>query len=180
MVSVPVRGRTLKAIVAPHRCNCLVDALTFRQAMGLFPTGVTVVTACAPDGQPVGVTVNSFASVSLQPPLVLVCIDRAASTHDDLVAAGRYTVNVLAEGQTDVALNFATAPADRRFEAVAWEPGHEDVPRLRGVVAWLECALDSVHRAGDHSILVGRVLEVATHEREALVYHRGAYGAFAP
>ncbi len=147
--------------------------------MGRFPTGVTVVTACGPGGAPVGLTVNSFASVSLVPPLVLVCVDEGASTHADLVASSRYTVNVLSDDQTALALRFATTAADRRFDGVEWEMGDDGVPRLLGVAAWLECELDSRHRAGDHSILVGRVLGVGAFDREALVFHRGAYGVFA-
>ena len=139
-----------------------------------------MVTALASDRSPIGLTVNSFTSVSLDPPLVLVCIDRSASTHDSLVTAGRYTVNILAEDQSDVAAHFATAPAESRFDEVSWEMGDDGVPRIDGVSAWLECVLEGLHQAGDHSILVGRVRDLDEFEREALVFHRGAYGAFAP
>ena len=159
----------------------MVDPLAFREAMGRYPTGVTVVTALDGNGAPVGVTVNSFTSVSLAPPLVLVCIGLTSSSHDTLVAASRFRVHVLADDQTDIAARFAVTPSEQRFEGLEWqgdEPG--DPPCIADVAAWMTCAVDTVHRAGDHSILVGRVTAVGTSEREALVFHRGAYGVFTP
>lgn len=158
----------------------MVDALAFREAMGRYPTGVTVVTARDRSGAPVGLTVNSFTSVSLAPPLVLVCIDRASSSHDVMVEAGRFRINVLADDQTEVAARFATTPSEERFDGLSWEEDAPGPPRIHGVAAWLECALEAVHPGGDHSILVGRVLSVDTSDREALVFHRGAYGVFTP
>lgn len=148
--------------------------------MGRYPTGVTVVTARDPSGVPAGLTVNSFTSVSLDPPLVLVCIDRASNSHDLLVEAGRFRINVLADDQTEVAARFATGPSEERFDGLAWAEQDPGPPRIAGVAAWLDCDLEAVHAGGDHSILVGRVQAVGTTDREALVFHRGAYGVFTP
>ena len=158
----------------------MVDALSFREAMGRFPTGVTIVTARDPGDAPVGLTVSAFTSVSLEPPLVLVCVAATSNSHDVLLDAGRFTINVLADDQTDLAYRFATAPSEERFTDTAWVAGGNEAPRLEGVAAWLECELEEVHRGGDHSILIGRVVAVGTSEREALVYHRGAFGVFSP
>lgn len=159
----------------------MVDALAFREAMGRYPTGVTVVTALDADGAPVGVTVNSFTSVSLTPPLVLVCLGLTSSSHDALVATPRFRIHILADDQTDVAARFAVTPSEQRFDGLAWEGDEpDDPPRISDVAAWMSCTLDTVHRAGDHSILVGRVTAVGTSDREALVFHRGAYGVFTP
>ncbi len=156
-----------------------MDELTFREAMGQFPTGVTVVTALDGRGLPYGLTVNSFTSVSLEPPLVLVCVDRASNSHDALVHYGRFAVNVLAKDQAILANNFAVGPSRDRFRATDWKLGAAGLPLLEGTAAWCECKVEAVHRAGDHSILVGRVTGVGSSNREALVFHQGAYGVFA-
>lgn len=154
-----------------------IDALMFREALGRFPTGVTVVTAVGSDGEPYGLTVNSFTSVSLSPPLILVCIDRLSNSHDILVEAGHFVVNVLSEDQGDLAVRFATGTPEERFDVASWQPGPGGDPVLRGVVAWFACSLHAIHRAGDHSILLGHVMDLGTREGDALVFHRGRYGA---
>lgn len=157
-----------------------MDAQRFRQVLGSYPTGVTVVTGRGGNGEPFGLTVNSFTSVSLDPPLVLVCIDRLSSSHDPLVEGGSFAVNVLARDQTALAARFATEPSAERFLDLAWEEGPLGDPVLPGAVAWLACRLAAVHPAGDHSILVGRVEELDASDREALVFHRGGYAVVAP
>lgn len=149
------------------------EELSFRQVMGVFPTGVAVVAARGADGVLCGMTVNSFTSVSLDPPLVLVCIDRGASTHDCLVGAPGFTVSILAEHQTEMATRFAFGPADARFRDEEWESGDALVPV--GAAAWVACDAEAVHEGGDHSILVGRVRSVGTGAGEALVFYRGRY-----
>ena len=156
-----------------------MDAQRFREVVGSYPTGVTVVTARNGGGAPFGLTVNSFTSVSLDPPLVLVCIDRLSSSHDPLIESGTFVVNILASDQTAVAARFATDPSGDRFVGLAWEEGPLGDPVLPDGVAWLACTVQQVHEAGDHSILVGQVEEVAVAEREALVFHRGSYAAVA-
>lgn len=148
----------------------------FRQVMRTFPTGVTVVAARDGEGLPVGLTVNAFTSVSLDPPMVLICIDRRSSSHDVLVERGTFTVNVLASGQEALAERFAADPADGRFAGVAWREGPNGAPVLDGTAAWLACALEAVHAGGDHSILVARVEDAWAAVTPSLVFFRGAYG----
>lgn len=147
--------------------------------MGRFPTGVTVVTARDGEGVPVGLTVSAFASVSLDPPLVLVCIDRASQSHDLLLSAGSFAVNVLSAAQGALARRFASDPSEGRFDGVAWSGGPGEAPVLEGVSAWLACAVEAAHEAGDHTIVVGRVDEAGVGTEEALAYYRGAFTTLA-
>lgn len=147
--------------------------------MGRFPTGVTVVAALDPAGAALGLTVNAFTSVSLDPPLVLVCIDRRASSHDPLMSASHFTVNILGADQADVATRFASEPSQGRFDDVAWRPGRTGAPLLEGVTAWLECSRYQVLDGGDHSILVGRVEGVGDQPGPSLVFHRGSFESTA-
>jgi flavin reductase (DIM6/NTAB) family NADH-FMN oxidoreductase RutF len=156
------------------------EELSFRQVMGVFPTGVTVVAARGKDGDPCGLTVNSFTSVSLDPPLILVCIDRDSSTHDRLVEVGTFTVSILAAHQTDLATRFAFDPAEARFRDEEWRSEHDGALVPEGAAAWMVCDLDAVHEGGDHSILVGRVRHLGAGDSEALVFYRGRYGTVSP
>ncbi len=144
--------------------------------MGRFPTGVTVVASTARDGTPVGLTVNSFTSVSLDPPLVLVCIDRGSSSHDPIVEGGGFAVSILADDQEKVARRFAFDPSETRFDAVGWRPSGAGSPVLDGSAAWVDCRLEEIIPAGDHSILLGHVIESGVSDREPLVFHGGNYG----
>ena len=148
--------------------------------MGAFPTGVTVVTAMGEDGAPLGLTVNSFTSVSLDPPLVLVCIDTGSNSHDRLVASGSFAVNVLAAEHDALARRFASLPADGRFDGLSWAPGPTGAPILAGMAAWLACTVEAVYPGGDHSIVVGRVAEAQSAPAPALLFHRGTLGALDP
>jgi flavin reductase (DIM6/NTAB) family NADH-FMN oxidoreductase RutF len=145
--------------------------------MGMFPTGVTVVAARNPNGTPLGLTVNSFTSVSLDPPMVLVCIDREASSHDRLVRSDSFAVSILSTVQAPVARTFAQEPSESRFEGVGWATGPTGDPLMEGCAAWVACSLDAVHPAGDHSILVGRVQACGVGRGEALAFYRSRYGA---
>ena len=144
--------------------------------MGHFATGVTVVTSVAADGTPVGTTANAVTSLSLDPPLVLVCFDLASLTLEAIRAHGAFAVNVLAEPQRDLSASFA-----RRGFAAAWDevrhrPGRTGSPRLHGVLAVLDCTIEARLPGGDHEIIVGRVREVeVAGEGVPLVYWRGAY-----
>lgn len=151
--------------------------MAFRKVMGTYPTGVTVVTARDAKGEPVGLTVNSFTSVSLDPPLVLVCIDRSAASHDRLLNAGSFAVNILASDQAGIALRFAAEPSGGRFDGVDWHEGPTGAPLLAGASAWLSCTLQDALPAGDHSILLALVDEAAVGPSEALAFCRGSYGA---
>jgi flavin reductase (DIM6/NTAB) family NADH-FMN oxidoreductase RutF len=153
-----------------------IESRTFRRMMGRFPTGVTVVAARNVDGEPYGLTVNSFTSVSLDPPLVLVCIDRKANSHDPLLASDTFAVSILAAHQADIAARFADAPSDERFHDLPWEAGPNGDPILEGAAAWVACSVWESHGAGDHTILVGRVESLGEGDADALVFHRSRYG----
>ena len=155
----------------------MLDSRAFRQVMGTFPTGVTVVTASDPGGTPLGLTVNSFTSVSLDPPLVLVCIGRASASHDRLVASGSFGVSILAADQAGVAWRFAAEPSEGRFDGVGWQEAPGGAPVLSGAAAWLACSLEEVHAGGDHSILVGRVEAAGGSDAPALAFYRGSFGS---
>lgn len=150
----------------------------FRDALGQFATGVTVVTARLPDGQPVGLTVSSFNSVSLAPPLVLWSLARSASTLEALLHSPHYAINVLSAGQEPLALQFAAKAADR-FDGVAHVPGPQGSPMLQGAAVTLECRNRSRHEEGDHIIFVGEVLSLHPHPTpvDPLIYHGGRFYA---
>nr|WP_295107295.1 flavin reductase family protein [uncultured Caulobacter sp.] len=147
----------------------------FRKAMGSFAAGVTVVTACH-DGRLVGTTVSAFSSVSMDPPLVMVCLKRDSRTLAALNQARTFCINILAQEQGDLAYRFAKSGTDDRFALTAVEAGVCGAPLLAGCVAAVECALHAAHDGGDHEILVGRVLRVVTDETKTpLVYVRGGF-----
>ncbi|MEM7500099.1 MAG: flavin reductase family protein [Pseudomonadota bacterium] len=152
------------------------DAL--RKALGAFATGVTIVTTCERDaegeGTPVGFTANSFTSVSLAPPILLVCLAHTAASYELFCASDTFAVNVLAAGQQDTAKVFATRGADK-FANVAWSPGERGAPLIDGSLARFDCAIHERVTAGDHDILIGRVLAFSREEGRALVYHAGSF-----
>jgi flavin reductase (DIM6/NTAB) family NADH-FMN oxidoreductase RutF len=151
------------------------DPRTLRDAMGCFATGVTVVTAVDTDGTPVGLTANSFTSVSLDPPLLLVCIANASGTAPALREAAHFGVNVLQIGQQPASNRFATRGEDR-FANLPWAPGQTGVPLLGSSLVSFECQRESLHEAGDHFILVGRVVRAQFEpHRDPLLYFRGKY-----
>ena len=152
----------------------------FREVMSRFPTGVTVVAGVRDGEDPFGLTVNSFASVSLDPPLVLVCINRASSSHDALLEASSFGISILAEDQAFLAARFASDPPETRFDDVGWSRAPLGAPYLLGAVAWLECTRYAAYPGGDHTILVGRVESTGGDDTESLLFHRGGFGSAAP
>ena len=151
------------------------DPRTLRDAMGCFATGITIVTALDAEGTPVGLTANSFTSVSLDPPLLLVCIANTAGTAPALRAAAHFGVNVLQIGQQPTSNRFA-AKGEDRFANQPWAPGQTGVPLLGGSLVSFECQHESLHEAGDHFILVGRVVRAQFEpHRDPLLYFRGKY-----
>lgn len=151
------------------------DARTFRDALGCFATGVTVVTAIGPDSLPIGLTANSFTSVSLDPPLLLVCIANNAGSAPALREAERFAVNVLQIGQQPTSNRFAGKGEDR-FAATPWEVGEFGTPVLTGSLGSFECESQDIHDGGDHFILVGCVLKaIFEPRRDPLLYFRGKY-----
>ncbi|MEM9043860.1 MAG: flavin reductase family protein [Pseudomonadota bacterium] len=151
-----------------------LDPTELRQALGRFATGVTIVTAIDEKGQPVGFTANSFTSVSLDPPLLLVCLAHKAFSYRTFRQAESFVVNVLAAGQEDTAMLFATSGADK-FGGMAWEPGVMGAPLMPNCLAQFDCAMHQRVIAGDHDILMGRVIGFAHKEGSALVYHSGSF-----
>jgi flavin reductase (DIM6/NTAB) family NADH-FMN oxidoreductase RutF len=151
------------------------DARALRDAFGCFTTGVTVVTTCAEDGRQVGFTVNAFSSVSLDPPLALVCVDNKASSLPFLEASGKFAVNVLHSEQEPLARQFTLKAADR-FEGLDCETWDVGVPILPGCMANFEMETVQAIDAGDHRIFIGRILKVRFDpEHEPLVYLRGKF-----
>lgn len=143
--------------------------------MGQFASGVTVVTGRGVDGRPVGATISAFSSLSLDPPLVLFCLDRGATCLPAFTQGPAFIVNVLASDQADISNTFA-GPAEDRFATVAHGSGANGCPRLNGCLATVECAREAVHDGGDHVIILGRVTALDVHDdRDPLVYFRGAY-----
>jgi (E)-2-((N-methylformamido)methylene)succinate hydrolase len=153
------------------------DGAAFRKACGAFLTGVTVVASMQDDGQPRGFTANSFTSVSLDPPLVSVCIARTASSYPIFAAARHFSVNILAETQADISSLFATKSADK-FAKTAWRCGPTGSPILSDVAAWFDCRRHDVVEAGDHIILIGEVVGFDHSLANPLGYCRGAHVAF--
>ncbi|SEH18475.1 NADH-FMN oxidoreductase RutF, flavin reductase (DIM6/NTAB) family [Sphingopyxis sp. YR583] len=151
------------------------DPRTLRDAMGCFATGITIVTALDAAGSPVGLTANSFTSVSLDPPLLLVCIANTAGTAPALREAGHFGVNVLQIGQQPTSNRFA-AKGEDRFANQPWAPGQTGVPLLGSSLVSFECERESLHEAGDHFILIGRVVRAQFEpHRDPLLYFRGKY-----
>lgn len=160
-----------------------IDQGELRQALGAFLTGVTILTARGEDGEPIGMTANSFTSVSLDPPLVLVCIGEHASSYAAMAVADRFAVHVLAEDQDELSTTFARSAgkgADK-FGAIDWHPGLGDVPLLEDYLTRLECRTTQRIPAGDHVVLVGEVERLDTDEgdRPPLGFLRGKYTALA-
>ena len=156
-----------------------VDAATFRAAMSGFPTGVTVVTVASPDGGRYGMTVNAFASVSLEPPLVLICLAGTGRGHELIRDAGVFSVNVLGEEQDDLSRWFADRrrPMDSTmFAGVAVQLGATGCPVLIDAAASFDCCVHRVVEAGDHVVVLGRVVALRHRpERAPLVFHGGSY-----
>ncbi len=155
-----------------------IDADTFRHVLGRFPSGVTVVTVrgtAGPRGSDYGMTVSAFASLSLDPPLVLVCIGDDATIAGAVAAAQHFAVNVLAEDQAALARRFAEPNADR-FDGAGISRGMHELALLDGAVATLQCAIVDRHRGGDHTIIVGEILAAtAVEDGRPLIYQRGEY-----
>ncbi|MEN5061894.1 flavin reductase [Luteimonas sp. TWI1416] len=145
-----------------------------RDAFGAFMTGVTVVTTTNTAGTPLGFTANSFASVSLDPPLLLVSIANSSGNYDAFANGGHFAINVLAEGQKQVSSTFASR-VDDRFGSVQWRMSEHGNPLLDGVGAWFDCTTHSVVPAGDHAILIGRIEAFASSGQAGLGYYRGGY-----
>ena len=151
------------------------DPRTLRDALGCFATGVTVVTCLGPDGNPAGLTVNSFTSVSLDPPLLLVCLHKMAASATALTEASHFAVNVLQTGQQPASIRFATRDEDR-FGTTPWACGEAGAPILKDSLGVFECERYAVHDGGDHQILIGQVVKASFDgSLDPLLFFRGRY-----
>ncbi len=151
------------------------DPRTLRDALGCFATGVTVVTCLDTKGKPAGLTVNSFTSVSLDPPLILVCLAKQAASASTLIEAKEFAINVLHTGQQPASITFSTRHPDR-FGATPWSRGELGAPILEASLGVFECKAHAVHDGGDHHILVGEVVKASFDASlDPLLYFRGKY-----
>ena len=151
----------------------------FRQVLGHFCTGVTVVTA-VDGGEPVGFACQAFTALSLNPPLVLFCPGRRSTAWRRIERAGHFCVNVLAEGQAELSRVFGTSGADK-FAGVSWSPSPAGAPILDGVLTWVDCGVEAVHEAGDHYVVIGRVTALGPYRDDRpLLFYRGRYTGTAP
>ncbi len=155
------------------------DTRYFRNALGRFATGVTVITTCAPDGGFVGLTVSSFNSVSLEPPLILWSLDSGASVLGAFLQCTHFAVNVLAESQVELSRRFA-GDAANRFAGVDFRLGAGGAPLIAGCAAWFDCRNRTHHEAGDHVIFIGEVEACGHDHAPPLIWHGSTYGVKAP
>ena len=177
MMSLTAPDEVNKRLLGFLASTSEIDAKSFRRALGAFTTGVTVVATNQRDGGPRGFTANSFTSVSLDPPLVLVCIAKSASSYAVFSEADSFAISVLAENQRDTSGLFASKAADK-FERASWHASGSGNPVISGAAAWFDCRKHSLVDAGDHAILIGRVTEFGDTPANPLGYCRGAYVTF--
>ena len=150
----------------------------FRQALGRFASGVTVVTCKSEGGDPCGITVSAFSSLSLEPALVLICIDKRASVHEELKEGRSFAVNFLAQDQEAISRRFASRDEDR-FKGLGYHEGQTGAPLIDGALAYIECRVAHSYPGGDHTIFVGQVETSGVNEGKPLLYFRGGYSSIA-
>lgn len=151
-----------------------IDKNELRRVMGHFATGVTVITTISKDGRPFGLTANAFSSVSLVPPLLLVCVDKKAESYPYFEESKVFTVNILAEDQEALSRRFAVSGGDK-FQGVAYHSGANGAPIIDGTLAYAECKLYGSCDAGDHTVYLGEIEQAATIDHKPLVFYRGGY-----
>ncbi|NQU57642.1 MAG: flavin reductase family protein [Rhodospirillales bacterium] len=156
-----------------------IDKLIFRKVLGRFATGITIVTGLSDAKMAVGLTVNAFTSLSLEPPLVLFCLDKSTGSIKAFSKGNGFALNMLSEGQQDLSVKFSSRIEDR-FAGVDYQTWDTGVPILNGCLANLECNVDAVHDGGDHKIIVGRVTRISqTDSGKPLLYFNGDYTRLA-
>ncbi len=155
-----------------------IEKSELRRVMGHFPTGVTVITTRTRGGDPVGLTANAVTSVSLVPPLLLICVDKGTDCHSCFQESGAFVVNILSEHQAHLSQRFATKGI-AKFEGVPHRVGHTGCPILEDSVGYLECRVVQIHDGGDHTIYVGEVVEGNAREIPPLLFYRGSYRKLA-
>lgn len=153
------------------------DQARFKEVLGHFATGITIVTAMEDDG-PVGFTCQAFSALSLDPPLVVLAPSKSSTSWPRIAAAGAFCVNILASSQEALCRSFAASGGDK-FEGVGWSTEATGSPVLDGSLAFVDCELELVHDAGDHELVIGRVVDLGVGEGSPLLYYRSGFGAFA-
>ena len=152
----------------------MLDPATFRSVLGRFASGITVVTVRDESGKDFGMTVSAFCSLSLEPPLVLCCIDERTFIHKVLASAPQFAVNILSAAQESISRRFAEHVEDR-FDGIGYTRGVTGAALLDGALAYIECDLVDCHRSGDHTIYIGEVIAASAHPERPLLYYRGGY-----
>jgi flavin reductase (DIM6/NTAB) family NADH-FMN oxidoreductase RutF len=151
-----------------------IDSTELRRVMGHFATGVTIITTLDVDGRPYGLTANALCSVSLAPPLLLVCIDKHAESHEAFERSGFFAINILGVGHEELSRRFAVSGGDK-FVDVAHNFGSTGAPVLEDVLGTIECRVVGAHDAGDHTIYIGEVEQLGASEGDPLLFFRGSY-----
>ncbi|MDT2007420.1 flavin reductase [Rhodococcus opacus] len=159
--------------------NTVIDPGHFRTVLGHFPTGVVAITSTDSAGDPVGMAVGSFTSVSLDPPLVAFLPDKSSTSFPKIRESGRFCVNVLGAGQQDVCRSLALKGSDK-FASISWTPTPYGNPRIHDSIAWIDCTIEKVHDAGDHFLVIGRVASLEVDDAASpLIFFQGGYGCFS-
>jgi flavin reductase (DIM6/NTAB) family NADH-FMN oxidoreductase RutF len=151
-----------------------IEKNELRRVMGHFATGVTVITTIAKEGTPYGLTANAFMSVSLEPPLLLISVDKKAESYPYFEQSKVFTINVLRDDQEGLSRRFAVSGGNK-FEGVAYHRGANEVPILEDTLAFIECRLYATYDGGDHTLYLGEILEAETREGKPLLFYRGGY-----
>ena len=157
-----------------------MDSPEFRRILGHWASGVSIVTTCDADGRPCGLTANAVTSLSLDPLLVLVCVEKNADTHDCIRRTRAFAVNILASEGERVARRFAAWEVDRKFDGLAYHAEQTGSPVLEDALAWIDCRVHTEYEGGDHTIFIGEVVAGDAVEGAPLLYYRGGYGRFTP
>ncbi|MGD2120932.1 MAG: flavin reductase family protein [Gemmatimonadota bacterium] len=152
----------------------MVSEEKFRHVMGHFATGVTILASRNTRGEPVGLTVNAFTSVSLDPPLVLVCVHKEAEAHGSILRSGHFGLSFLTMEQSELALTFAVTEPRERFRGVRFEEGPTGSPLIPGAMAWVDCQVEETFPGGDHSVILGRVLACEAEGGNPLLFFKGS------
>lgn len=160
--------------VAVNNAEPAIDPRELRNVLGCFATGVAVVTSVGDAGKPVGMTINSFSSVSLDPPLVLWSIGLKTPSRGAYATHSSFAINIMCSESKDISLHFAT-PSEDKFANVDWRQGHDGVPLLNSALATLECTVEDRIISGDHEIYIGRVVRLGQKDGDPLLFHRGKF-----
>jgi flavin reductase (DIM6/NTAB) family NADH-FMN oxidoreductase RutF len=155
-----------------------IDKNELRRVMGHFATGVTVITTISKDGRPFGLTANAFTSVSLEPPLLLISVDKKAESYACFEESRVFTINILADDQEALSRKFAVSGGNK-FEGVAFHSGANGVPILEGTLAYIECKLYASYDGGDHTLYLGEIEQTESREGKPLLFYRGGYRAIS-